>query len=175
MSREEKAAIRKKYNLPTNRPIFIYGGNLGKPQGIGYLIKCLEANKDRDDCMFLIIGSGTEYPRLQTWFEVCKPQSVRLMQGLPKEKYEKLLSVCDVGMIFLDHRFTIPNYPSRLLSYLENRMPVVCCTDPNTDMGRIAEENGFGFWCESDSVIAFTTILDRMIHADRAVMGEKGY
>ena len=38
----ERYYIRKKYDLPTDKPIFIYGGNLGKPQGIDFLIKCLD-------------------------------------------------------------------------------------------------------------------------------------
>ena len=97
------------------------------------------------------------------------------MNGLPKAEYDELVSTCDVGLIFLDHRFTIPNYPSRLLSYLENKMPVLCATDPNTDMGKIAEENGYGMWCESNSVDAFTAILDQMLKSDRKTMGEKGY
>ena len=42
-------------------------------------------------------------------------------------------------------------------------------------MGRIAEENGFGYWCESNSVEAFTAILDRMIVADQQAMGRKGF
>ena len=37
------------------------------------------------------------------------------------------------------HRFTIPNYPSRLLSYLEYKKPVLCATDMATDIGSIAE------------------------------------
>jgi hypothetical protein len=49
----ERYYIRKKYELPTDKPIFIYGGNLGKPQGIDYLVKCLEANKKRTDCYFV--------------------------------------------------------------------------------------------------------------------------
>jgi len=175
VSLEEKDAIRKKYYLPTDMPIFIYGGNLGKPQGISYLIKCMEANKNRNDCFFLIIGSGTEFPRLQAWYEKCRPQSVRLMQGLPKEEYETLLCACDVGMIFLDYRFTIPNYPSRLLSYLENRKPVICATDVNTDIGPIAEENGYGYWCESVKTEEFTTMVDRMLQSDLKVMGSMGY
>ena len=97
------------------------------------------------------------------------------MEGLPKEDYDQLVRSCDVGLIFLDHRFTIPNYPSRLLSYLENKMPVLCATDPNTDMGRIAEENGYGFWCESVRPEDFTALVDRMLAADRKEMGEKGY
>lgn len=171
----ECEAVRRKYGLPIAKPVFIYGGNLGKPQGIPFLVECLEANASRDDCYFVVIGSGTELPKLKSWYSTRKPKNVLVMDGLPKDEYDQLVRACDVGLIFLDHRFTIPNFPSRLLSYLENKMPVLCATDPNTDMGRIAEENGYGYWCESNSVKAFTIILDKMIHSDRLAMGEKGY
>ena len=171
----ESELVRGKYGLPIDKPVFIYGGNLGKPQGIPFLIECLEANASREDCHFVVIGTGTEQPRLKSWYSSRKPKNVTVMDGLPKEEYDQLVRACDVGLIFLDHRFTIPNYPSRLLSYLENKMPVLCATDPNTDIGRIAEENGYGFWCESNSVEAFTIILDRMINSDRFSMGEKGF
>ena len=190
----ESTSVREKYGLPTDKPIFIYGGNLGKPQGIPFLMECLEENAGRTDCHFVVIGTGTELPKLKAWYENLnlnvnlndndrsaegrlqgKNLNVTVMEGLPKAEYDELVRSCDVGLIFLDHRFTIPNFPSRLLSYLENGMPVLCATDPNTDMGRIAEENGFGFWCESNSMEAFTAILDRMIAADRKAMGEKGY
>ena len=175
MNDEERKYIRKKYDLPTDEPVFIYGGNLGKPQGISFLIECLNANSGRKDCHFVVIGNGTEYPKLESWYENNKGENVTLMQRLPKEEYDMLVKSCDVGLIFLDHRFTIPNFPSRLLPYLENKMPVLCATDPNTDMGKIAENNGFGYWCESNSAEAFTEILNRMISADRKDMGEKGY
>lgn len=171
----ERYYIRSKYNLPTDKPIFIYGGNLGKPQGIDFLVKCLDANKHRTDCYLVVVGSGTHFGLISDWYDSDKEANVKLLQSLPKADYDLLVKHCDVGLIFLDHRFTIPNYPSRLLSYLENKMPVLCATDPNTDMGKIAENNGFGYWCESNSVEAFTTILDKMIHADRKAMGEKGY
>lgn len=172
---KNKDKIREKYGLPTDKPVFIYGGNLGKPQGIPFLIECLNANANRKDCHFLVIGTGTELPKLKAWYEEKKPSSVTVMNGLPKPDYDQLVKACDVGLIFLDHRFTIPNYPSRLLSYLENKMPILCATDPNCDMGPIAETNGFGYWCESNSVEAFAAILDKMIHSDIIAMGEKGY
>lgn len=171
----EKAEIREKYGLPKDRPVFIYGGNLGKPQGIPFLIECLNANAWRQDCFFVVVGSGTEYPKLKKWYESTQPTSVKVMNGLPKHEYEELVRSCDVGLVFLDHRFSIPNYPSRLLSYLENKMPVLCATDPNTDIGRIAEENRYGYWCESNSVDAFTDILNLMMKSDREEMGENGY
>jgi glycosyltransferase involved in cell wall biosynthesis len=173
--KEDVRGIREKYNLPTDKPIFIYGGNLGKPQGIPFLIECLEANSDRTDCHFIVVGSGTEHYKLESWYRLRNPKAVTLLDKLPKEDYDMLARSCDVGMIFLDHRFTIPNYPSRLLPYLENKMPIIAATDPNCDTGKIAEENGYGFWCESNSVEAFTAIVDKMIHSDRNAMGEKGY
>lgn len=175
LSDGEKLKVRGKHGLPTDKPIFIYGGNLGKPQGIPFLIECLNANANRADCFFVIIGTGTELTRLKQWYSESHPHSVKVMDGLPKEQYDELVHACDVGLIFLDHRFTIPNYPSRILSYMENKMPVLCATDPNTDMGLIAEENGYGYWCESNSVEAFTVILDKMIHSNRTEMGNKGY
>ncbi len=169
--------IRKKYDLPIDKPVFIYGGNLGKPQGIDYLVKCLDANKKRTDCYFVVVGSGTEYARLKAWydFNLNDNLNVKVMKGLPKADYDLLVRSCDVGLIFLDHRFTIPNYPSRLLSYLEYKMPVLCATDVNTDIGRIAEENGYGYWCESVKTEDFTALVDRMMKSDRKAMGEKGY
>lgn len=171
----DRNEILNKYNLPTDKPIFIYGGNLGKPQGIPFFIDCLNANKDREDCHFLVVGNGTEYSKIENWVKATNPKSVTLFARLPKEDYDLLVRACNVGLIFLDYRFTIPNFPSRLIPYLESRMPVICATDVVCDMGYIAEENGFGYWMPSNDVSAFTKIVDKMIDSDMNSMGEKGF
>lgn len=168
-------SVLAKYNLPLDKPIFIYGGNLGVPQGIPFLIECLEANADREDCHLVVVGTGTYYQKLADWYGERKPKAVTLKKELPKEDYDRLVQACQVGLIFLDYRFTIPNFPSRLLSYLENCMPVISCTDPNCDTGVIAEEHGFGFYAPSNSVNAFTQAVDKMLASDIPAMGEKGY
>lgn len=167
--------IRKKYDLPTDRPVFIYGGNVGKPQGVDYLIKCLDAIKDRKDCFFVVVGNGTEYGKLEEWHKRHVGISIKLMQRLERNDYDMMVRYSDVGLIFLDHRFTIPNYPSRILNYLEFRVPIICATDVNTDVGKIAEENGYGYWCESVKPEDFTALVDKMLSSDRKSMGEKGY
>lgn len=161
--------------LPTDVPIFIYGGNMGKPQGIPFLVECMKAVKDREDCHFVIVGDGTEYPKLEAFVKECHPKAVSLFRQLPKEDYDKLAEACDVGLIFLDYRFTIPNYPSRLLPYLMSRKPIIACTDPNCDTGILAEQNGYGFYCPSNSVEAFVKTIDLMLASDIKQMGENGY
>lgn len=171
----ERKVVLDKYGLPTDKPIFIYGGNLGKPQGIPFLIACLKANAERNDCHFVVVGSGYEYPKIEKWVNEEKPKSVSLFNHLPKEDYDQLADACDVGLIFLDYRFTIPNYPSRLLPYLMAKKPIIACTDPNCDTGSIAEENEYGFWCPSNSVEAFSQAVDKMLASNIKEMGEKGY
>lgn len=174
-SPDEDILIRQKYQLPTEKPIFIYGGNMGKPQGIPFLVECMKAVKDREDCHFVIVGDGTEYPKLEAFVNECHPKAVSLFRKFPKEDYDKLAEACDVGLIFLDYRFTIPNYPSRLLPYLMSRKPIIACTDPNCDTGTLAEQNGYGFYCPSNSVEAFVKTIDRMLASDIKQMGENGY
>ncbi|MBO4403655.1 MAG: glycosyltransferase family 4 protein [Bacteroidales bacterium] len=175
LSGEVRQSIREKYNLPADRPVFVYGGNLGKPQGIPFLVQCLDANANREDCHFVVVGDGTEYAQLDRWYRTRRPRIVSLFRSLPKEDYDRLLAACDFGLIFLDYRFTIPNYPSRLLPYLMEGKPVIAATDPNCDTGAIAERNGYGLWCPSNDAAAFTRCVDRMLASDIKAMGDAGY
>lgn len=163
LTESERLDMRSKYDLPLDKKVFVYGGNLGKPQGIPFLIDCLRAEKESQDAFFLIVGDGTEYDKLHSFVSDEKPQNVKLMKRLPKEDYDRLVAACDVGMIFLDHRFTIPNFPSRLLSYMQAGLPVLACTDPNTDIGKTIEEGKFGWWCESNSVSGFKEIVSGIV------------
>ncbi|MCY6360159.1 glycosyltransferase family 4 protein [Bacteroides thetaiotaomicron] len=171
----DKESIRKKYNLPTGRPVFLYGGNMGKPQGIPFLVECMKAVKDRKDCHFLLVGDGTEYTKLESFVAENQPKSISVFRRLPKADYDALAAACDVGLIFLDYRFSIPNYPSRLLPYLIGKKPILAATDPNCDTGLIAEENGYGFYCPSNSVEEFVKAVDKILASDIKQMGENGY
>ena len=161
---QERAKIRKKYNIPENDFVFVYGGNLGKPQGIPFLIKCLDKTRKLKNVTFLIVGDGTEYARLDDYIHRRKCSNIMLQKRLPKDDYDILVASCDVGMIFLDHRFTIPNFPSRLLSYMQAKIPVLAVTDPNTDIGKTIVEGGFGWWCESNDENGFVDIVLNIIN-----------
>ena len=170
-----RAELRAKYNIPQDKKVFVYGGNLGRPQGIPFVMECLKRQKDNPDAFFLLVGDGTEYKKLEAFMQAEQFENAVLLKRLPKEDYDRLVAACDVGLIFLDHRFTIPNFPSRLLGYLQAKLPVLACTDPNTDIGKVITEGGFGWWCESNDADAFGKQLDAAVAADLPAMGEKGF
>lgn len=167
--------IRAKYGIPEDKKVFVYGGNLGKPQGIPFLIECLRKCENTEDAFFLIVGDGTEFPLLQEYVNKEKPKNVKLMRRLSKEDYDAMVGACDVGMIFLDHRFTIPNFPSRLLAYMQARIPILAVTDTNTDIGKVITEGNFGWWCESNDADNVFHCIEHISKCDLAGMGACGY
>ena len=159
VDKETRIRIRNKYNIPLNKKVFVYGGNLGKPQGIPFILKCMNEVKDLESAYFIIVGDGSEYGKVLEFVESTAPQNMTLLKKLPKEDYDVLVSACDIGLIFLDHRFTIPNFPSRLLSYLQAKLPVLAVTDVNSDVGNVIEKGSFGWWCESNNEEKFKEIV----------------
>lgn len=170
-----RSEMRRKYGIPLDKKVFVYGGNLGKPQGIPFLIKCLKSQIKNLEAYFLIVGDGTEFSVLEKFFKEQKPENMKLMKRLPKEDQDQMVAACDVGMIFLDHRFTIPNFPSRLLSYMQAGIPVLAVTDPNTDIGKIIVEGGFGWWCESNSTETFGWAIEESMKVQLQIMGGKAF
>ena len=172
---EQRREIREKYNIPLDKKVFVYGGNLGKPQGIDFVISCFPKMSEFKEAFFLIVGDGTEYKRLADVLEKNRWDNIRLLKKLPKDDYDKMIASCDVGLIFLDHRFTIPNFPSRMLAYLQAHLPIIAATDPNTDVGKTIEEGLFGWWCESDNINHFCLKVKDAMNSDLMEMGENGF
>lgn len=175
LDKQKKMEIYNKYEIPSTATTFLYGGNLGKPQDIPFIIDCLKNNLDKQDRYFVICGNGTEYNKLKKFVEEYDPKNVRLLSWIPRAEFDDFVGAFDVGLIFLDHRFTIPNFPSRILSYMQAKMPILACTDRNTDIGDTIETGGFGWWCESNDKTNFTQRVDEAIKSDLSLLGENAF
>jgi glycosyltransferase involved in cell wall biosynthesis len=169
--------IRKNYGIPDESVVFIFGGNLGVGQGIEFMLSALESNINREGVFFVIVGSGNRYVQINKWFEDMAPQNAILLNSLPRSEYDLLEASCDVGMVFLSNKFTIPNFPSRTLAYLEAKLPLLVCTDDISDLGSIAEQNKFGKYCLSGDLLKFNQIIN-FYYSDKLrlkSMGINGY
>lgn len=173
----DRVAEMQKWGIPAEAVVFLFGGNLGKPQGATFLLSLIAEAKQLPNAFFLIVGDGTDYSHLKKWFDQNQPNNAKLIKGLTKVAFDDLASSCDVGLILLRKEFTIPNFPSRLLTYLENKMPVLAITDAISDVGAIAERSGFGKWCmygEIDDALHQISYLTNNVEK-RKQMGENGF
>lgn len=169
--------IFKKHNIPSNKTIFLYGGNLGIAQGIDFLLEVLENSMNRDDIFFLIVGSGNQSKKIVNWVNLKMPKNMLYIPMLSRPEFDQLETLCDVGMIFLDKRFTIPNFPSRMLAYMEAKLPILIASDMISDAGIIAQENDFGRFSVTGNLDDFLVNLN-FLHNNiekRKQMGVNGF
>lgn len=177
ITKEERLKIRKKYKIKEDEVVAIYGGNFGRPQALDNLVNIIDRYKDNKTVKFLLIGKGTEKQRIFNMIKEKKCKNVLLFDYLPRDEYEKLTKACDIGLIFLDKRFTIPNYPSKTLSYFSCSLPIMAATDKNTDYKDLLLRQKTGCWVESGNIKKYIEEFDKLVHSKklREEMGKNGF
>jgi glycosyltransferase involved in cell wall biosynthesis len=168
--------IREKLGIPTDKIVFVFGGNLGIPQGIDFLVDCIYELRDYKQAYFVVVGDGTERDRIEAKVNQLQLNNLSLLRHLPKADYDRLMLECDVGLVCLDKRFTIPNYPSRTLAYMDMALPILAATDNVSDIRVLLNEAQCGLWAYSGDKEGFKEQV-RVLCEDRDMrirMGQNG-
>lgn len=157
---------------------FVFGGNLGKPQAIDFLLKAISSERIRNNkkLSFMFIGNGSETEKVRS--AAAGLENMEFKGFLPPDEYNAIMNNCDVGLISLDSRFTIPNYPSRTLGYMSMGKPILALTDRNTDIKELIEDEAkCGKWCASDDIEAFAEACEWFLEhiSDLKGLGQNGY
>lgn len=169
-------SVRQKLGIPEDACVFLFGGNMGKPQYVEILAAAAKEFKDEQKVFFVFVGRGTEKHILATAIKNNDIKNAILLDNLPREEYEGITKESDVGLITLDPRFTIPNFPSRILSYMDYAKPVLAATDTVTDMKELIENANCGQWvCSADQKAFFEKIKEFSANKEKCKqMGENG-
>lgn len=168
--------LLNKYGIK-DKFIVIFGGNIGRPQKMENIIDLAKKCQEIDDIVFFIIGTGTEKQKLSNLVNELKLPNVILENRIPKADYNNLLNLSQVGLISLSEDFTIPNFPSKILSYFGNKKPVLASVDLQTDVGLLLEETNSGLWAEAGKTeMLKEKLLELYNNKDlRITMGENGH
>ncbi|MGF1558669.1 MAG: glycosyltransferase family 4 protein [Flavobacteriaceae bacterium] len=173
---EEVNQLRSKEGLE-NKFIVIFGGNLGLPQKLENIVALAEACIDMPDVLFIIMGGGTEAQNIKQLIEKRKVSNLKLMAERNLQEYTLWVQMADVGLISLNENFTIPNIPSKVLSYYNSSTPILASVDKNTDFGINLEKEQVGLWAEAGQTEALKAKLMVLYHDAklRKQMGANGH
>jgi glycosyltransferase involved in cell wall biosynthesis len=172
----EKQKVKRNNDL-SGKFVAVFGGNFGVPQKIEFIIDVAERLNHTNNFIFLLIGDGTEKSRIQNLILKKELTNVLIYNHLPREKYFQLLECCDVGLVNLSDKFTIPNIPSRTLAYWSLKIPVLAAIDRNTDYNELLEKSGGGFWSYTGDIDSYIDNLFYLFQnpEKRKEMGLKGH
>ena len=156
---------------------FMFGGNMGKPQGIGFLLEGIKKAgelPELKDVSFTFIGDGTESTGIEDFIQKNDLKNLTYSKGVDRDTYEELLADTDIGIISLSSKFTIPNYPSRILSYMQLAKPVLAVTDTVTDMKELILDGAkCGYWTPSGDIESFIATLKTIV-SEKNTLAQKG-
>lgn len=172
----DKVALRRKYGLPLDRVLAVYGGAMSIVQDLPNLLSVAQ-QATHLDVAFVMIGSGTEREKLIQEARDRGMDNVIFLESIPRAEYEKLLQACDIGLIFLSHKLSVPSFPSKSLDYFKLSLPVLAGLDPFTDFGpTLTNDAKAGFFAESNQTAELVRLLEVLVkdEALRASLGANG-
>lgn len=164
-AKTKRTEILKSYGIPEDKVVFIFGGNMGVSQGIDDMIKCINAAAQIEKTFFLLLGSGTEFYRVYSYFNN-KYENVVVKNSISQQEFFSLCTVCDVGMLFLYKGFNVPNIPGKFTTYLNAGLPILAAVDSTTDVGEICERNKCGYGLLNGDTEAFVLNVKKMLNKD---------
>ena len=163
----------KKKDGLENKFVAIFGGNIGLPQELEFLLELAKEYKNRDDIVFLIFGEGTEKEKMINIIKDEKLSHVMIKNNIRRDDYQNLIKHCDVGLINLNRNFTIPNMPSKLIGYFEAAIPILASTDKNTDLRGFLQETKTGLWSETGDLEGYKINFEKLFN-DKKLREELG-
>jgi glycosyltransferase involved in cell wall biosynthesis len=133
---------------------------MGVAQDMDNLVRLATRLRSRDDVALLLVGAGSEVPRLRAALSAAGLANVVLVDEVDSEHFRAVLRRCHVGLITLDRRLTTHNIPGKLLAYLEAGLPVVASINAGNDLIAMLTESGagIGFVNGSDEEFAGETL-----------------
>ena len=168
--------LKKRYGLD-GKYVAVFGGNLGKPQYVDFILDLAKAYLNNTNIVFLIIGDGTEQNRIKRRVDEENILNVILKNSIPRSDFLELIKQCNVGLVNLHPAFTIPNIPSRMLAYFQAGIPILAAIDRNTDFGEILDDSKSGVWCYSNDLEDYKRKFDLLYSNEefRKELGLNGY
>lgn len=179
LSPEPREAVRKELELPLDRPIAIFGGQLTQGRGIEQMLDAAELAEQRGSpLMFLFVGGGRLADDIAA--RAGRSSNVRHVPTVQRDRYLSVVSACDVGMVATVRGVSSFSFPTKTIDYLRAGLPVVAAVEPGSDytdiltgydVGRsVAFDDAGGYLAALEALTA--PDLDRAalrVRADRAL------
>jgi len=155
---------KKKYGLK-DKFVAIFGGNIGLPQELEFLLELAKEFKERNNIVFLIVGKGAQKQRIVDIVRNEKLSNVIIKDFVPRDKYNNSMKQCDIGLINLDRKFTIPNIPSKTTDYFKAGIPILASTDKNTDYkDLLVKKAKAGLWSETGDLKSYKNNFEKLLN-----------
>jgi colanic acid biosynthesis glycosyl transferase WcaI len=165
-------SLRQELELPNDKIIVLYAGNIGQKQGLEILVETSRILRTNDKILFVICGEGAarrELVELATGLD-----NIRFYPLQPVEKLNKLLNLADIHV--LPQRANVADLvmPSKLTGMLASGKAVIATAQPGTGVAEIVGAVGLVVPPEQPDLLSEAIIELINDPQKRMLLGHKG-
>lgn len=163
-----KEELKKEMGYKKDDIISIFGGNMGEPQELENIVNMIVTLKENSNLKFIFLGDGTQIKKLKSMKKYNEIKNLEILDFVERERYEKILRMCDVGLISLNKNYTVPNFPAKVTGYVKEGIPIFASLDNCSIkyLGKFIEENKIGKAAEAGNVqdmkIKFLNLIENI-------------
>lgn len=149
-----KELLKEELGYKKSDIISIFGGNMGEPQELKNIVNMVIELNEYINLKFIFLGDGTQVNYLKNMKEKNKIENLEVLDFVEREKYEKILRMCDIGLISLNKNYTVPNFPAKVTGYIKEGIPIFASLDSCSlkYLGKFLEENKVGKVAEAGNI-----------------------
>lgn len=156
---KDENVLFEELNLPKDKFIVSYCGNLGVPQNVEIMIDAAEILKDYKDIFFVIIGSGSREECIKRYAKEKGLKNISLTPLQPLEKSHYVYSVGDVGLVIGRTGTSKNGFPSKTWSIMSAEQAMIACFDLDSELCKFVREGNCGRTIEPDSPSALADAI----------------
>jgi colanic acid biosynthesis glycosyl transferase WcaI len=124
--------------------VLTYAGNMGRPQALDAFIHAMAKLTDRPEVHLLMVGSGTEYPRLQQLAAELRLTNVTFLPHQPYTAMPEIYAASDLSIVSQTTGTHSDGIPSKVYRIMGSGRSVFALTDERSDLANLVRDSGGG-------------------------------
>ena len=133
-----------------DKKVVMYSGNLGRYQPLEVMIRAANELRARKDIVFLFAGDGGKKDKIRQLAETMNLDNVMFIPFQSLDSLSESLSMADVSLIGIYPENEGVIMPSKLYGLLAVGKPIICVSDPKSEVVEILNHAGAGLHSSID-------------------------
>lgn len=148
---------------PKHKKVILYSGNMGISHDIESILEAARLLRQRDDFLFLFIGSGEKWKDVHYFKEEFKLKNIEVHPLQPEKLLPMTLALASVSLVSLEKRAEGLMVPSKLFYYLASGSAVIGICRKKNELRDVIVDNDCGICIDPDNPDKLANIIEELL------------